>query len=76
MIGDVDLVELETRASVQALKAIMLQLHRIIIVETVDADHADAGIKQLSCHVIPDEAGGAGQQDGLWTVVSHAGAIV
>jgi hypothetical protein len=61
--------ELEVGEALKPGQAVFLQLHVIIWVEVVQADHLPSSLQELQGEVHPDEAGGAGDQ--YWTTVTH-----
>ena len=60
-VGDVELVEPEA-PMLQAREAVLLQLHRVVRREVVDADDHVAALEQALRAVHADEPGGAGDQ--------------
>jgi hypothetical protein len=64
-IGKIDLFEAEavTARVDQPRQPVALQLHRIIVVEIVDADHVVAARQQLQAKRHADEAGSSGDEN-------------
>jgi hypothetical protein len=63
-LGDVEALKDEARLTREFGEPRLLERDRVIGVEVVDADHRLASREQGQTGVEPDEAGGAGDEDG------------
>ena len=63
-LGDVAPMEREAGFAGEQPQAVMLEPGIVVGVEVIEASDGLAAAEQGGCHVIADEAGGAGQQNG------------